>query len=126
MRTNYLLSSTLIGCLIFIISCQQNRINPPGIELITTDLTHYSSVADEMTIEIDIWDDIEVSTYDIELLSDSGFRYFFDQKQVNKPFHKISYEFDLSQTSENFSVKLNVTDNENNISKSDIKITVKE
>lgn len=118
------MSSILFGCLIFITSCQEKITNPPGIEFLTTDLTHYSSLKNEMSVEIDIWDDIEVSSYEIELLSDSGFRYFFDQNQVNKPFYKISYDFDLSETSENFRIKLKVADNEGNISKNDVKITV--
>jgi hypothetical protein len=110
--------------LIFIVSCQKYTSNPPGIEFISTDLVYDNGDDDDMTVEIDIWDDVEVSSYEIELISDSGFTYFFDENQVNKAFYKISYDFDLSQTNENFNINVKATDNEGNTSKSDIKIRV--
>ena len=76
-------------------------------------------------MDIDIWDEQEIDSYEITLTSGSGFEYFQDGKEILMPFYHISYEFDLSTTKEqDFDITIKVEDNDGNISKSSIWVKI--
>ena len=128
MRRNYLKSSILfLGCLVILFSCQKQNNNPPEIEFFSPLQFQNLVLEDVVLIDIKIWDEQEIESYEISLISESGFEYFRDKKEIHKAFHHISYEFDLSTTSEqNLNITITVKDNDGNHSKKSILVTIDE
>ncbi len=126
MRRNYLKSGILfIGCLIFLFSCQKQKLNQPEIEFLSPLHSHNLSLGEAMLVDVDIWDDKEIDSYEITLTSESGFEYFNDKQSIHRAFHHVSYEFDVSTaTNQNFDITMKVKDNEGNESKRSIWISI--
>jgi|TARA_R110000737_G_scaffold344373_1_gene371436 hypothetical protein len=111
--------------LILLFSCQKQTINPPGIELISPHQFHNIASGEVFLVDVNIWDEQEVDSYVITLTSASGFEYFQDEKNIHLPFYHISYEFDMSTTKEqDFNITIQVEDNDGNISKRSIGVTI--
>jgi hypothetical protein len=114
-----------MGCLVFIFSCQKRNDNPPKVEFFSP--VHYQNLAlgDAIIVDIDIWDEQEIDSYELSLSSESGFEYFQDKKDIHKAFYRISYEFDLSISEEQkFNITVKVKDNDGNSTKRSILVTI--
>lgn len=126
MRMSYLKPCTLLlGCLVFITSCQKTGINPPEINFLSPMHFETISLNSAMVVDIDIKDDIEIDYYQLSLTSESGFELFNEKKFVKESSHHISYKFALTaEINQIFNISLVVKDNEGNKSKGSIEVTV--
>lgn len=123
MRRINLLSGAF-WCLIFTFSCTSQDSNSPEVHFINPELNTVHDLSFDLDIEIDVSDDQMVMEYKFWLESDTGLEYFLEKKKVNKTNHKILYRFDLSNNlKEDFSIHLEVEDNDGNKTYKSIKIT---
>ncbi|MFT6333529.1 MAG: hypothetical protein ACJATI_000256 [Halioglobus sp.] len=126
MRRNYLKSGILfIGCLVFLFSCQKQNTNPPEIEFLSPLHSQNLVLGDTFGVDVDVWDDQEVVSYEITLESESGFEYFNDKQSIHRAFYHISYDFDVSTaTDQNFDITMKIKDNEGNETKRSILVSI--
>jgi len=102
-------------------SCQKKSGSAPEIEFLNPFDTERLDLSEAISVSINIWDDINVEKYEIQLKSETGLEYFREEKLVNKDFHHVIYDFDLSSAQyQNFNITIWVTDNDGNLSKSSI------
>ena len=127
MRRNCLWSSAiLIWCLTFLSSCNKNISNPPEIRFILPTSSTILGTNHILQVEIDIWDDILIDDYEIDLISHSGLKLYHDELIVNKESHKIEYEFNLSSSlASEYEIILTVQDSDGNKSTSRREISSK-
>jgi len=102
-------------------SCQKTSGNAPEIEFLSPFHTESLDLSEAISVSINIWDDINVDKYEIQLKSETGLEYFREEKYIYKDFHQVIYDFDLSSAQhQNFNINIWVTDNDGNMSKSTI------
>ena len=118
------LLSGIFWCLIFSLSCTRQDSNPPVVHFISPELNSFHDLKTDLIVEIDISDDKMIVEYQFWLESDSGFKYFYDKKIVNRHSHKVLYKIDLSENiSSDISMHVEVIDNDGNKTHDSIKIS---
>ena len=119
------LLSGILWCLIFFLSCTSQKSDSPQVQFINPEVNTFHDLNNQLVVEADISDDVLVKEYKFWLESESGFEYFYEKKKINKPSHKILYNFDLhNNIMSNFSIHLEVKDDEGNKTHKEIKISV--
>lgn len=118
------LLSGIFWCLIFTISCTSKNSSSPEVIFVNPSLNALHDLTHDLEVEIDISDDFMVKEFKFWLESESGFEYFAEEKKVNKDRYKILYRFDLSSNiKEDFSIHLEVKDNDGNKTYKSLKIS---
>ena len=115
MRRNTLLSG-VFGCLIFLLSCSTSSSEQPSIHFISPKVDFTHDLSTELEVEINIIDDYLIEEYRFWLQSASGLEYFSEhKKKIYQSDYTLKYRFDLSTNiSNNFTIHLEVLDNDGN------------
>ena len=123
MRRIHLLSG-IFWCLILLHSCTTGNSISPEVEFISPTIHSSHDLESKLDVEIDISDDEMITEYTFWLESEHGHMYFKDQKDINKSFYKLKYQFDLSDDIvSDFSIHMEVKDNEGNKTSKSLDIT---